>query len=161
MTGAVSRDPWSLGSVDGYAPPAPPAYGTPETDAAIDEVVDVSANLTGLVPVLHVAAVPAYVSGHASTTSAGAELLKLYTGNSAYGDSETIKAGSSKVEPGVTPAAAVVLHWSTFDAVASEVADSRLYDGVHFRGRTRPGWNKDGGWPATSGGVQKYFDGTA
>ena len=39
--------PFVLGSVDGYAPPAPPAHGTPESYAAIDEVVDVSANLTG------------------------------------------------------------------------------------------------------------------
>lgn len=252
--------PFVLGSVDSYAPPAPPAYGTPAANAAIDEVVEVSANLTdqrkaiaefwqfsaessasipqrwaqfasqrdghtldddvkmffALNVVAHDANVvlwktkrgfnysrpiamvryakygqniqawggpgvgtqtiegstwrpfymsppfPGYVSGHASTTSAGAELLKLYTGSSAYGASETIKAGSSKVEPGITPATDVVLHWDTFDAAASEVADSRLYGGVHFSMENKSGmeqgqrvardvWSK----------VQKYFDGTA
>jgi hypothetical protein len=44
---------------------------------------------------------PGYVSGH-STYSAAAAIPELWIGNDHFGDSVTLPAGSSKIEPGVT-----------------------------------------------------------
>jgi hypothetical protein len=89
--------------------------------------------------------------------------LQLWTGNSRFGNSATLPAGSSKIEPGVTPAHAVILHWETFADAANEAGMSRRYGGIHFRAadlagrllgkaiaRLRPG-------PKAKG----YFDGSA
>jgi hypothetical protein len=59
--------------------------------------------------------------------------LQLWTGNSRFGNSATLPAGSSKIEPGVTPAHAVILHWETFADAANEAGMSRRYGGIHFR----------------------------
>ena len=45
----------------------------------------------------------------------------------------TIPAGSSRVEPGVTPANNVVLTWPTFSAAADQAGRSRRYGGIHFK----------------------------
>jgi vanadium-dependent haloperoxidase-like protein len=45
---------------------------------------------------------PDYVSGHSAYSAAAAEILQLWTGNSRFGNSATLPAGSSKIEPGVT-----------------------------------------------------------
>jgi hypothetical protein len=76
---------------------------------------------------------PDYVSGHSTYSAAGAEILKLCTGNDHFGDSITLPAGSSKIEPGATPARAVTLHWETFTDAANEAGMSRRYGGIHFR----------------------------
>ena len=47
-----------------------------------------------------------------------------------YGDF-TIRAGTSLVEPGVAPAAPVVLSFSTWDDMANQAGMSRLYGGIH------------------------------
>src|SRR3989454_1615427 len=46
---------------------------------------------------------PEYISGHSTFSAAGAEILTLFTGSDEFGDSVTLPAGSSKIEPGVTP----------------------------------------------------------
>jgi len=104
---------------------------------------------------------PDYVSGHSTYSAAAAEVLELFTGTSHFGNSVTLPAGSSKIEPGVTPAHDVTLHWETFTDAANEAGISRRYGGIHFRAADLAGrllgrmvaaqaWTK----------AQEYFDGT-
>jgi hypothetical protein len=76
---------------------------------------------------------PDFVSGHSAYSAAAAEILRLWTGSDRFGDSVTMAAGSSKIEPGVTPARAVTLHWGTFSDAANEAGMSRRYGGINFR----------------------------
>jgi hypothetical protein len=73
-----------------------------------------------------------YVSGHSAFSAAGAEILKLFTGSDAFGMEVTIPAGSSKIEPGATPAIPITLSWSTFSEAADEAGWSRRFGGIHF-----------------------------
>ncbi|MEV4564438.1 vanadium-dependent haloperoxidase [Nonomuraea sp. NPDC049419] len=74
-----------------------------------------------------------YVSGHSTFSAAAAEVLKRFTGSDAFGGRAVVAAGSSLVEPGVTPASDVTLRWSTFSAAAEEAGLSRRYGGIHFK----------------------------
>jgi hypothetical protein len=78
-------------------------------------------------------AFPEYISGHSTFSAAGAEILRLFTGSDAFGDSITLPAGSSKIEPGLTPAAPIILHWKTFTDAANQAGVSRRYGGIHFK----------------------------
>jgi hypothetical protein len=75
---------------------------------------------------------PEYVSGHSAFSAAGAEILKRFTGRDGFGASVTVAAGSSRVEPGRTPAAPVTLSWATFSDAADQAGLSRRYGGIHF-----------------------------
>lgn len=75
---------------------------------------------------------PEYSSGHSNFSAAGAEILKLFTGSDRFGASVTLAAGSSKIEPGLTPQTDVVLSWATFSDAADEAGASRRYGGIHF-----------------------------
>jgi hypothetical protein len=44
---------------------------------------------------------PEFISGHSTFSAAGAAVLRLFTGSDAFGDSVTLPAGSSKIEPGL------------------------------------------------------------
>jgi hypothetical protein len=105
---------------------------------------------------------PEYVSGHSTYSAAAAKVLELWTGSDRFGHSVALAAGSSKIEPGNTPARPVTLHWDTFTAAADEAGLSRRYGGIHFRAADLAGrhlgrlvaaevWSK----------VQSYFDGSA
>ncbi len=72
-----------------------------------------------------------YTSGHSAFSSAGAEILALFTGSDEFGGSVTFLPGSTKFEPGV-PYDAVTLEWATFTEAAEEAGISRLYGGIHF-----------------------------
>lgn len=96
---------------------------------------------------------PEFYSGHSVFSAAGAEVLKRFTGSDVFGASYTQPAGSSRVEPGQVPAAAVMLSWATFSDAADEAGLSRRYGGIHFvegdlRGREigrrigRQAWHK-------------------
>jgi hypothetical protein len=74
-----------------------------------------------------------YVSGHSTFSAAAAEVLGRFTGSDGFGASVTVPAGSSRIEPGSTPASDVVLHWPTFSAAADQAGRSRRYGGIHFR----------------------------
>jgi hypothetical protein len=76
---------------------------------------------------------PDFVSGHSTYSAAAARILELWTGSDRFGDSVTIPAGSSKIEPGATPAHSITLHWETFTAAADEAGISRRYGGIHFQ----------------------------
>lgn len=73
-----------------------------------------------------------YVSGHSTFSAAAAAALRLFTGGDNFGNSVTIAAGNSRVEPGLVPAAPVTLSWATFTDAADEAGISRRYGGIHF-----------------------------
>jgi hypothetical protein len=74
-----------------------------------------------------------FVSGHSTFSAAAAEVLRRFTGSDAFGASATVPAASSRIEPGVTPAADVTLAWPTFSDAADQAGRSRRYGGIHFR----------------------------
>jgi PAP2 superfamily len=105
---------------------------------------------------------PEYVSGESAFSAAAASILASWTGNDQFGYSVTLSVGSSKIEPGITPAHPVVLTWQTFTYAADEAGMSRRYGGINFRradvaghmlGRlvAQKAWSR----------AQRYFDGTA
>jgi hypothetical protein len=105
---------------------------------------------------------PDYVSGHSAYSAAAARILVLWTGSERFGDSVTLLAGSSKIEPGITPAQPVTLKWETFADAANEAGMSRRYGGIHFAradlaGRQLGRLVADKVWPK----AQTFFDGTA
>lgn len=75
---------------------------------------------------------PEYTSGHSAFSAAAAEVLTRFTGRRALGATYTRAAGTSAIEPGVTPAAPVTLHWTTFQEAADEAGFSRRLGGIHF-----------------------------
>jgi hypothetical protein len=74
-----------------------------------------------------------YPSGHSTFSAAAAAVLARFTGSDRFGARVTIPAGSSRVEPGTTPAADVTLYWPTFTDAAVQAGRSRRYGGIHFR----------------------------
>jgi hypothetical protein len=82
---------------------------------------------------------PATVSGHSTFSGAAAEFLARFTGSDSFGDSYTFKAGTSTVEPGLTPAQDVTLTWPTFTAAAEQAGISRIYGGMHWSFDNTPG----------------------
>jgi PAP2 superfamily len=74
-----------------------------------------------------------YASGHSAFSAAAATVLRLFTGSPRFGATVVIAPGTSAIEPGVTPAAPVVLSWRTFDDAADEAGLSRRLGGIHFR----------------------------
>lgn len=73
-----------------------------------------------------------YTSGHSAFSAAAAMILTEFTRSPTFGASTTIRAGSSTVEPGLTPATDVTLRWSTFQEAADEAGFSRRLGGIHF-----------------------------
>jgi len=71
-------------------------------------------------------------SGSACLCTAVTEFLKLYFGSNNFGFSRTWLAGSSVIEPGVTPATETTITWNTLDEYRYDCGQSRLYAGVHF-----------------------------
>ncbi|MEW1912682.1 vanadium-dependent haloperoxidase [Kitasatospora sp. NPDC085895] len=82
---------------------------------------------------------PATVSGHSTFSGAAAEFLRRFTGTDSFGDSYLFKAGTSTVEPGLTPAVDVTLQWPTFTAAAEQAGISRIYGGMHWSFDNGPG----------------------
>jgi hypothetical protein len=105
---------------------------------------------------------PEYVSGHSTYSAAADRILTLWTGSDRFGDSVTLAAGSSQIEPGITPVKPVTLKWETFTEAANEAGMSRRYGGIHFAradlaGRKLGRLVADKAWAKS----QAYFDGTA
>jgi len=105
---------------------------------------------------------PDFVSGHSTYSAAAASILTSWTGSDHFGYSVTIPAGSSKIEPGRTPARPVVFRWDTFSDAANQAGTSRRYGGIHFRradlaGRMLGRVVAANAWAK----AQSYFDGTA
>jgi len=73
-----------------------------------------------------------YTSGHSAFSSAGAEVLRQFTGSDKFGADVSFEPGESRFEPGVTPEETITLSWNTFTEAADEGGVSRLYGGIHF-----------------------------
>lgn len=104
---------------------------------------------------------PEYVSGHSTYSAAAARILALWTESDRFRFSFILPAGSSKIEPGLTPAKPVVLKWKTFTEAADEAGVSRRYGGIHFAsadlaGRKLGRLVADRAWAK----AQHYFDGS-
>ena len=76
---------------------------------------------------------PEYTSGHSAFSAASATVLRLLTGSAYFGATYTFDAGTSTIEPGITPARDVVLFWRTFDDAADQAGLSRRFGGIHFQ----------------------------
>jgi len=105
---------------------------------------------------------PDFVSGHSTYSAAAASILTSWTGSDHFGYSVTIPAGSSKIEPGITPAHPVAFRWETFSDAANQAGTSRRYGGIHFRradlaGRMLGRVVAANAWAR----AKSYFDGTA
>jgi hypothetical protein len=75
---------------------------------------------------------PDFVSGHSTYSAAAASILALWAGSDRFGDSVSIPAGSSKIEPGITPTQTITLKRDTFTDAADEAGMSLRYGGIHF-----------------------------
>jgi hypothetical protein len=75
---------------------------------------------------------PEYVSGHSTFSAASAEILARFTRSDRFWHGVVLDAGSSRIEPGLTPARPIVLFWPTFSDAAAEAGLSRRYGGIHF-----------------------------
>jgi hypothetical protein len=76
---------------------------------------------------------PEYPSGSASFCAAHAQAARRFFGSDMFGWAVPAAKGSSRVEPGITPAADIVLGpWTTWTAFEEECALSRFWGGVHF-----------------------------
>ena len=79
-----------------------------------------------------------YPSGSACICKAYQEytdaFVKYYFGDdSVYNMSVSIPAGSSKVEPGVTPSTDIVIKMEDMNELSYICSESRLWGGMHFR----------------------------
>lgn len=83
-------------------------------------------------PYLQSANHPEYPSATASFCRAHATAATLFTGSNEFGWDVPYAAGSSFVEPGVSPSADVTLSYPTWDDFSDECGISRLWAGVHF-----------------------------
>lgn len=89
---------------------------------------------------LNVADHPEYPSGSASFCSAHAQASRLFLGSDDLGWTVSFPAGSSSIEPGVTPAVDTDLYFDTWSDFVSRCGYSRLWAGVHFRDSIEAGF---------------------
>jgi hypothetical protein len=75
---------------------------------------------------------PEYVSETSAESAAAACILSLVTGSERFVYSINLEKGSSRIEPGITPANSVVLKWETFTEAANEAGLAGRYAGIHF-----------------------------
>lgn len=77
---------------------------------------------------------PEYPSGSACFCASHAQAARRWFGTDALGFFQPTPAGSSRVEPGVTPATDMVIGpWETWTDFEQECGQSRLWGGVHFQ----------------------------
>ena len=81
---------------------------------------------------LHTANHPEYPSGSACFCAVHAEASRRFFGSDKLGWSTTFKAGSSEIEPGITPARDVTLSFATWTEFEDQCKLSRVLGGVHF-----------------------------
>jgi hypothetical protein len=82
---------------------------------------------------LGVADHPEYPSGSTCFCAAHAQASRRYLGTDTLGWVVPYAAGSSRVEPGVTPSADLQLSFPTWTQFESDCGQSRLWGGVHFQ----------------------------
>jgi hypothetical protein len=80
-----------------------------------------------------------FYSGHATFSMTAAVLLKKFTGSDRFGFTITLPAGSSVIEPGITPTAPVTFNFPTFTSAAKHAGISRVYSAIHFANENTAG----------------------
>jgi hypothetical protein len=75
---------------------------------------------------------PEYVSETSAESATAARVLTLFIGSDRFGYSVTAEKGSSRIEPGVTPARPVTLKWESFTEAANQAGFAGRYAGIHF-----------------------------
>jgi hypothetical protein len=75
---------------------------------------------------------PEYPSGSAAFCAAHAQASRLFFDSDDLGWTVPIPAGSSIIEPGVTPAQDIALHFETWSQFEEDCGYSRMWGGVHF-----------------------------
>jgi hypothetical protein len=76
---------------------------------------------------------PEYPSGSTTLCSAEAQAVRRFFGDDVLDWRFPIPAGWTLVEPGITPANAMELHWPTWTDLVKDCGISRVWGGVHFR----------------------------
>ncbi|MBC6468325.1 DUF6851 domain-containing protein [Actinomadura alba] len=76
---------------------------------------------------------PEYPSDSAAECLAYAQQVRRFTGTDKIDISFPVAKGSSLVEPGVTPASDLTLHWNSWTEYASDCGISNLWGGQQFR----------------------------
>ncbi|GIF42936.1 vanadium-dependent haloperoxidase [Actinoplanes xinjiangensis] len=74
-----------------------------------------------------------YPSGSAAYCLAYAQAARRFLGTDSLPVTVTYAKGSSRIEPGITPAADLTLHWDNLTDLANDCRESRVWAGVHFR----------------------------
>ena len=82
---------------------------------------------------LNTASHPDYPSGSTILCHSYAQAARLFLGKDETQISHTWPAGSSTVEPGITPAADLTVQWNTWSQFAYDCGMSRFWTGVHFK----------------------------
>jgi hypothetical protein len=75
---------------------------------------------------------PEYPSASACFCAAHAESARRYLGSDQLGFEVARPAGSSRVEPGITPSEDTVIRWDTWTEFVADCGESRVWAGVHF-----------------------------
>ncbi|MGW3498371.1 DUF6851 domain-containing protein [Streptomyces sp. NPDC001020] len=83
---------------------------------------------------------PEYPSGSTSLCSAEAEASRRFLGTDAVDITVTRAAGSSVVEPGVTPHQEIKLRWTSWTDWTRDCGLSRFHGGVHFMPAIEASW---------------------
>lgn len=76
---------------------------------------------------------PEFTSGHSGFSAAAAEVLVYFTRSNRFGASVTLKARTSRFEPGVHPKHDVTLRLHSFRGAAIDAGNSRIFGGIHFK----------------------------
>jgi hypothetical protein len=105
---------------------------------------------------------PEYPSVTALICEAHAEASRQFTGTDELGWKVLVEAGSSTIEPGITPSVDVELYFPTWSDFAEKCGQSRLWGGLHFQAAidvARPVGKRVGalGYKA----LKAHIDGTA
>jgi hypothetical protein len=104
---------------------------------------------------------PEYVSEQSAFSAAAARVLERWTNSPRFEYAFTIPAGSSKIEPRVTPRHPLELKWHTFQQAADDAGMAGKYSGIQFTrgdliGRRLGELAADRAWEK----AQYYFTGT-
>lgn len=88
---------------------------------------------------LPVADHPEYPSASAAFCAAHAESSRLFLGTDDLNWSLDVDAGSSRIEPGITPASNLTISFATWTEFETVCGMSRFWGGVHFEAAIAPG----------------------
>ena len=75
---------------------------------------------------------PEYPSGSTCGCYAMAQAMRRFTGSDELNWSVNYRAGTSRIEPGITPADDITLTFETWSDFASDCGQARIWGGVHF-----------------------------